>query len=68
MKIYINDKEHISNPLILNLEELLTELNMLTQKGIAVAVNGEVIPKNSWSNYKLNEQDKLIIIKATQGG
>ena len=37
-------------------------------KGIAVAINGQVIPKDSWSETSINENDELLIIKATQGG
>lgn len=38
------------------------------QKGIAVAVNNTVIPRASWIQHALNEGDKVLIIKATQGG
>ncbi len=37
-------------------------------KGIAVAINGQVIPKNSWQETPVNENDDILIIKATQGG
>ena len=37
-------------------------------KGIAVAVNENVVPKNEWDNTILKENDTIIIIKATQGG
>ncbi len=37
-------------------------------KGIAVAVNGQVIPKDFWIETKVKENDELLIIKATQGG
>ncbi|WP_341903246.1 sulfur carrier protein ThiS [Fluviicola taffensis] len=37
-------------------------------KGIAVAVNGQVIPKDSWIEIKVSENDDILIIKATQGG
>ena len=37
-------------------------------KGIAVAINGQVIPKNSWEQTAVREQDEIVIIKATQGG
>lgn len=36
--------------------------------GIAVAVNGKVIPKSKLSDYRLQTGDKILIIKATQGG
>jgi len=37
-------------------------------KGIAVAINQTVIPKNEWTSTTLNQNDSIIIIKATQGG
>ena len=37
-------------------------------KGIAVAINGQVIPKNAWEETAVNENDDILIIKATQGG
>jgi sulfur carrier protein len=37
-------------------------------KGLAVAINEEVIPKNEWDKTILNQQDQVLIIKATQGG
>lgn len=38
------------------------------QNGIAVAVNGQVVPKTSWTEVIVNENDEILIIKATQGG
>ena len=38
------------------------------QNGIAVAVNGQVVPKTSWTEVTVNENDERLIIKATQGG
>ncbi|MNU62907.1 sulfur carrier protein ThiS [compost metagenome] len=38
------------------------------QNGIAVAINGEVKSKTIWQEVLLNEQDDVLIIKATQGG
>ena len=38
------------------------------QKGIAVAVNETVVPKAQWDSYELQPSDKVLVIKATQGG
>jgi len=38
------------------------------QKGIAVAVNDIVIPKAQWESYQLQQNDAVLVIKATQGG
>lgn len=37
-------------------------------KGIAVAINQTVVPKEAWTTTILNQNDAIIIIKATQGG
>jgi sulfur carrier protein len=37
-------------------------------KGIAVAVNNQVIPKTDWGNTILQDKDSVLIITATQGG
>ncbi|AIM36367.1 sulfur carrier protein ThiS [Sphingobacterium sp. SG20118] len=37
-------------------------------KGIAVALNNQVIPKKAWSTTQLKNQDTILIITATQGG
>ena len=36
--------------------------------GIAVAINNEIVPQNTWENVQLKPDDKLLIIQATQGG
>jgi sulfur carrier protein len=38
------------------------------QKGIAVAVNDEVVPRSQWSAHALADGDRVEIIRATQGG
>ena len=46
----------------------LEQNGITNQKGIAVAVNNAVVPKTEWQSKILNENDKITIIKATQGG
>lgn len=46
----------------------LEQSNITSHKGIAVAVNNSVIPKAEWENKILQENDKITVIKATQGG
>lgn len=51
-----------------SIEQLITALFPHQPKGIAVAVNEFVVPKADWKDYILQSNDKLILIKATQGG
>lgn len=36
--------------------------------GVAVAVNGEVVPRGSWSGSKLRDGDRVEVLTAAQGG
>lgn len=51
-----------------NISELVESLNMISTNGIALAVNEKVVPKTEWEKFQLNDNDKILIIKATQGG
>ncbi|SFU45632.1 sulfur carrier protein [Pustulibacterium marinum] len=49
------------------LSALLQQLNISTS-GIAVAINQRVVPKQQWATQSLQDQQNILIIKATQGG
>lgn len=38
------------------------------RKGIAVAVNGAVVPRRTWADARLSAGDAVEIIEAKQGG
>jgi sulfur carrier protein len=49
--------------------ELLAELGRdPTGAGLAVAVNGEVAPRHTWSGRQLGPGDRIEIVGAAQGG
>ena len=37
-------------------------------RGIAVAVNGEVVPRSDWPGTPLADGDRVEVLSATQGG
>ncbi|WP_184583354.1 sulfur carrier protein ThiS [Lipingzhangella halophila] len=39
-----------------------------TTTGIAVAVNDEVVPKASWADTEVTENDRVDVLTAVQGG
>lgn len=47
--------------------DLLAELNV-DDKGIAVAVNNEIVKKDEWDGFRLKENDKIVVIRAACGG
>jgi sulfur carrier protein len=36
--------------------------------GIAVAVNGEVVPRSAWTTTALGDNDRVEVLGASQGG
>ena len=50
------------------LQWVMDQRGFSSTRGIAVAVNDAVIPRNAWAEYTLQQHDKIIIIRATQGG
>lgn len=67
MNIFINDQptEFEPPPTIV---DILTKLQIFEVQGIAVAINDEVIRKADWQEISLNQNDRLMLIRATQGG
>jgi sulfur carrier protein len=51
------------------LEALLEEKTVDTgQRGIAVALNGAVVPRAAWPATRLHPGDSIEIVRARQGG
>jgi sulfur carrier protein len=51
------------------LAALLAEKTLdVGQKGIAVALNGAVVPRAEWPTTQLNAGDSVEIVRARQGG
>ena len=67
MTVFLNDKS-TEVPEGILLPVFLESLQLPTLDGLAIAVNEMVIPRASWVAYALNNNDKILLIKATQGG
>nr|WP_321450609.1 sulfur carrier protein ThiS [uncultured Carboxylicivirga sp.] len=67
MNITVNGQEQIFSESKTVLD-VLTNLNQHYQGGIAVALNDCVVPKRKWETSQLSDGDKILIIKASQGG
>ena len=66
MEIEVNGvSQHLDA--IQNLKNLIDK-TVSDTRGMAVAVNNMVIPQNLWDQTSLTENDKVLLIKATQGG
>jgi sulfur carrier protein len=49
--------------------ELLADLGVEVRgRGVAVAVDGEVVPRGEWSERRINEGERVEALSAMQGG
>lgn len=39
-----------------------------SQRGIAVALNGQVVPRAEWQNTRISKGDRVEIVRALPGG
>ncbi|MBU2996550.1 sulfur carrier protein ThiS [Cellulophaga baltica] len=66
ISIVVNEKQ-------MHIEEKTTVLQLLekvksSKKGIALAINNEVILKDVWDTHLISNNDTVLIIQASQGG
>jgi sulfur carrier protein len=68
MELLINGEARESQAA--NVAELLTEEldEGHTRKGIAVALNGLVVPRTEWESARISKGDRVEIVRALPGG
>jgi thiamine biosynthesis protein ThiS len=67
MNIFLN-QQSTDIPERCTLQQLLTQVLNIPTGGLAVAVDQTVIPQSHWANCVLKPGDKVMLIRATQGG
>jgi sulfur carrier protein len=51
------------------LADLLRTLDVTPEtKGVAVAVNDELVPRGQWESHRLKPRDRIELVRAVQGG
>ena len=65
MDININNKK--TSVTSTDLQELAQEMN-LPEKGVAIAISNQMIPRTEWANTPIAEGADVVIIKAACGG
>ncbi|HQG14112.1 MAG: sulfur carrier protein ThiS [bacterium ADurb.Bin270] len=66
MKIVLNGNEkEVSDEILLS--TLLSEIG-IDEKGTAVAINGEIVPKKTFHGKKINAGDRIDLLRAIGGG
>ena len=66
LTITVNDEQK-SVPPGETVASLMRRLALKT-RGVAVALNAEVVPQQEWDKRALEKNDSVLIITATQGG
>ncbi|MFG1921290.1 sulfur carrier protein ThiS [Cryptosporangium sp. NPDC048952] len=62
----VNGREvEVSDPA--TVEALVQQLTQ-SPRGVAVAVNGEVVPRGGWARAQLTDGDEVEVLMAVQGG
>jgi sulfur carrier protein len=67
LAVFLNDQPHeLAGPA--TLLQLMTGQGLAERKGVAAAVNGGVVPRALWAAHSLAPRDRVLVIRATQGG
>ena len=64
MEVFINGQSHTTTATTLG---ALLDERQLPPTGIAVGLNGRMVPRTQWTASPLSEGDKVVIIKAACG-
>jgi sulfur carrier protein len=67
MIVFVND-EPLEFSIAPTLIEIFEYQSITEMRGLAIAINEEVIPRVLWSETNLQANDRLMLIRATQGG
>lgn len=46
----------------------LSEELQLPEKGVAIAINGSIVPRGEWDGHAIKQWDNITVIKAAFGG
>jgi sulfur carrier protein len=68
MKIKVNGENYTLDERMNLYDFLNLQLNGEDVKGIAVAVNSGIVPRQKWETTMIGEDDEIEIVHAVQGG
>ncbi|SDT71154.1 sulfur carrier protein ThiS [Actinoplanes derwentensis] len=66
MRLTINGQAQ-NRPSTCSVATLVAEI-IAAQRGVAVAVNGTVVPRSTWAKVDLADGDRVEVLTAAQGG
>ena len=65
--VHVNDKAR-TIAAAASIADLVSELGLAERKGVAIAIDNVVVPRANWPAQTLREGDRVLVIRATQGG
>ena len=67
MRIFVNgEPNEYAKPLTVQI--LVQAFGMGDGKGVAISVNDQVVPRATWADRVLEENDRVVVVRATRGG
>jgi sulfur carrier protein len=66
IQVMINGTPHVIDPA--STVDALVEQLGCGRRGVAVAVNSEVVPRSAWARTPLTAGDRVEVLQAAQGG
>jgi sulfur carrier protein len=66
MRVTVNGRDRVVAA-ALSVDSLVTSL-LAARRGVAVAVNGTVVPRSTWTEVTLADGDTVEVLTAAQGG
>ena len=67
MKVTVNGEQR-ELPEAATVDDAVVDYAGEQAQRMAVAVNGEVVPRNRWEAHRLDDGDRLEVVAAIQGG
>ena len=67
MKLKLNGEDH-RLPAGASIPDVLGILGFEAVRGVAVAVDGEVVPRSRWDGFDFADGMKVEVLRAVQGG
>jgi sulfur carrier protein len=67
MTILINNEQK-AVPYGTTVSEVALTILQLNPAGMAIAINDTIVPKHMWESAMLQENDRMLVIKACSGG
>ena len=67
MKLIVNRKERVVEIETFTVQMLVGD-QMESERSLAIAVNGDIVPKREWASRTLKEGDEVDIVRAVSGG